>query len=264
MSYKLELKTAKEAVLFAGKVLMRPIYVFFNEFIEPKDILNTSGMTSQSIILNIIKKAFPNDKILTEEDSCIFDNTRMWVTDPLDVTINFSRDMPFLGVSVALFENGEAKLGVTYLPVFNELYYAVKGEGCYCNGKKINVSNTKNKEKIKLKFNDFNIGSGTEIEKFDSNKLGSIRKGYDNCKGLKNFSFTISEFACVASGKIDVYIMIFCSYWDIAVGILMIEEAGGKVSVFKGNVGMSETKFVIASNGILHNYYVDMVKGTGF
>jgi myo-inositol-1(or 4)-monophosphatase len=251
--YNKELEIAKKAALLSGSMLKEFKNDLNVEYKSTKDIVTKADIKSQSIIVDTIKETFPDDNFLTEEsDKHILKENRTWVIDPLDGTVNYSRDIPFYGVSIALFDKGSIVLGVIYLPVFDELYFAEKGQGAFFNDKKINCSSVSDISKSIFNFNDFNIGEINKLENYNQQKVNLVEIIHDKCMRLKNFSSAVSEFAFLASGKIDAYFMIFCGYWDIAAGLLLVEEAGGKVSTFDGSKIEFNSKYILASNCILH------------
>lgn len=256
------IELAKKAALEAGKYLREFQDELTIEFKDTKDIVTQVDLAAEKIIVGLLQKHFPEDGIYAEEEAQ-FEGTSggTWFIDPLDGTVNYSRRIPLYGVSIAYVQDGEPQVGVIYLPHFDELYYAETGQGAWCNDKKIRVSSTSNIQKSIVTQGDFGTSSEyTSVERLNEMKLSVVEKLHDSVMRLKTFSSASLELMYVACGKMDAFITVHSFYFDIAAGIVIIEEAGGSVTDAQGNPISKESQTMIASNGILNPSFVAALK----
>ena len=203
---------------------------------------------SEKAIINIIKKSFPNHYILSEEAGEIIEDSEFkWIIDPIDGTVNYANGIPICCVSIALEKNGKMILGAVYNPFIGEMFFAEKGEGAFLNNQKISVTKTTDINKSCLvtgfpySYLDTPNGPLQVIEKF-------IRKGIP----VRRLGSAAIDLCWVAAGRFDGFYEHNLSAWDSAAGFLMVEEAGGKVTDFKGDYYSPYQPHIIASNGLLH------------
>lgn len=203
---------------------------------------------SEKAIINIIKKSFPNHYILSEEAGEIIEDSEFkWIIDPIDGTVNYANGIPICCVSIALEKNGKMILGAVYNPFIGEMFFAEKGEGAFLNNQKISVTKTTDINKSCLvtgfpySYLDTPNGPLQVFEKF-------IRKGIP----VRRLGSAAIDLCWVAAGRFDGFYEHNLSAWDSAAGFLMVEEAGGKVTDFKGDYYSPYQPHIIASNGLLH------------
>ncbi len=231
-----------------------------------KELHTRYDKTSDKMIIREISKKFPTHTLLTEESGFIGrKSSYTWIIDSLDGTTNFSRGNPFFSVSIALAcgedsrrENSRRKnsgrensgkkllLGVIYAPFLGELYVAEKGKGAFLNGKRIHVSSRGHFETSYFLSCEGADRSNERIARV--NALFHAR-----VKDLRKLGSAALEMAAVASGKAEAYLTTSMDPWDVAAGILLVEEAGGNVTDFKGKEWGFERTALIASNGIVHD-----------
>jgi len=195
------------------------------------DLVTEADIASEKAIITIIKESFPDHFILSEEAGEIkMDSEYKWIIDPIDGTINFANGIPICCVSIGLEYNGKIIMGAVYNPLMNEFYFAQKGFGASLNDKKISVSN-------KTEVVNSCLVTGFPYTYLDApngplqvfEKL--IRKGVP----VRRLGSAAIDLCWVASGRFDGFYEHKLQSWDSAAGFLMVEEAGGKVSDFKGN-----------------------------
>ncbi len=219
------------------------------------DILAEADTKSEKLIVDKIKATFPNHSILSEENGDVdLPSSFMWVIDPVDGTINYERHINEYCVSIALEQDGELVLGVIYQPVNDKLFVAVKGEGATLNGQRISVS--KQNELINTLFSTENSS------KLDV-RLGDFQKLLDICqkvRGVRIFGSGALHLAALAEGHIDFYFKTKFNYWDIAAGVVIIREAGGKVTDLEGNELTRTSTNIVASNSILHEEVLQLLR----
>lgn len=223
------------------------------------DVLTIADTASEKIIVNAIKKHFPNDGIIGEEGTDITTKSGFtWCIDPLDGTMNYSHKLPMYTVSVGYLKDGKPFGGAIFVPEYKHLYYTEQGKGAYCNNKKLAVSKVDNKSQA---FGVFGFNNRYPEMRDFYTKFHS----YLMCNALMPvhlFSATL-QFCYIASGKYDFYADIYFYAWDLCVGSLLVKEAGGAVSYHDGtepNYMQKDKHLVLASNGKLHKTFVDILK----
>lgn len=238
-----------------GKILLKMQkkdvkYEMKNEY----DILAEADLAAEKIILSAIKENFPDHAILSEEAGEIPSNSPyLWLVDPLDGTINFSRKRDEYCISIALEFKGELILGIIYQPQKDRLYVAEKNKGAFFNGQPIRVS--ENKEIISMFF-----GSGTSPKpEFRKKAFRLLATICNDVRAVRIMGSAALELMNVAIGTLDVFYHIRYSYFDYAAGALLIEEAGGKVTDFAGQKIGRDSKDIVATNGKIHDEILDIL-----
>ena len=223
----------------------------------PGDFVTASDKKVEKILIDELSKARPNYSILSEEIGEIKNDEEFkWIIDPIDGTSNFLHGIPHFGISLALEKNKEIICGIIFDPIKNEIFSTEKGNGSYLNNQRIRVSSRK-------KLKDCILFTGgprqtsknkdaalEEYKKFSSKVLIPIRK-------LGSASL---DMAYVAAGRCDGFWQRDLYYWDIAAGILLIKEAGGFVTDFKGTDKYIENKTILAANSRIHEAMIEMLK----
>ena len=254
-------KIAIELAKIAGKEIKR---ILHDEDIHTtgkglNDVVTVADVKSEKIIVDKISELFPKDTIISEEAGKQKDGTNeySWAIDPLDGTMNYSRSMPYYCVSIGYLKNGKPEGGAVYIPELDELYYCERGKGAYFNEKKISVAATSDLSKslTTIGFNNRypekrNFFNG--IHNDCMNKMLNVEKLFS----------TVISLCYVASGKIESHFELYCFLWDIAVGSLLVEEAGGKCSSLnKEMIDYSEIdkQVIIATNGQIHDEFENII-----
>lgn len=207
-----------------------------------------------------IKKQYPKTNFLTEEtapkDYSLFRNVNsLWVIDPLDGTTNFSRKNPNFAISVGLVNKGISKLGVVYVPMTKDLYWAqADQDGAFLNSKPIQVSSTDSMNKTV-----FACDWAWELEK----RLNVVRWLSNisiHVRQIKSMGSAVADLASLADGRIDAYMHSGLKPWDVAASALLVEKAGGKITTPTGARWDVFTPDILASNGILHKKIQKLIK----
>ena len=224
---------------------------------EGKGVVTEIDQESERIIVDAIQHK-SNYPILGEEGGLRGEKgNTYWVIDPLDGTTNFTRKIPLCAVSIALIKNNQVVVGVVYNPLLNECYFASKGNGAYCNGQKIKVSDVSSvKESIIF------INSGYMYEDRKKASEITLRLGIDVTP--RKFGSSALELCYVAKGSTEAFLCSGDELWDYAAGILLVEEAGGAVSDWSGKKWDNSSSFIFASNGSIHNKILQNIKGLQF
>lgn len=240
---------AVTAAYSAGEKLLERYYKYARNdarFKSSHEIVTKSDAISEKIIISEIKKHFPDHRILSEESGKFKGaSDYLWVVDPLDGTHNFSMHNPLWAVSLALFKGDELVLGVVFAPVLNELFLAEKGGGAWLNGRRIKVSRYKGEKVI----NTFCHGSKlSDIKK--ALKYYNYHKLHDlDCRQLGSASLELAYTAC---GRIESIFVPGANSWDVAAGVLLVREAGGRVTDFQNKNWNLKSPEMAASNGLVH------------
>ena len=222
-----------------------------------KDIVTNADIEAERIILKILMKKFPKFNYYSEEKGSINNNSNYtWIIDPLDGTVNYANKIPIFTTSIALKHKNEIILAVTYAPYLKELYYAEKGKGSFLNNKKIFVS-----KKPKLNCCISSLSSGTKTKE----KTRVMKSIYNivlpKSKNLIMLNSTTLTLAYTASSRIDNFISYHTSIENIAAGILLVKEANGLVTDFKGNTfNIDKDLNMVASNGKIHKELLKIIK----
>jgi len=201
---------------------------------------------SDKLIIEEIRNKYPEHNILTEESGLEDKNSDyLWIVDSLDGTGNFANYNPLFSVCIALLKNKELKLGAIYAPAIDEFYFAEKSKGAFLNNERISVSEVSSLEKSYIIFCE-----GAEKDRQRTSKI--MNKIYPQVTDHRKIGSAGVETGWVASGKVDGYWTTRIEPWDVAAGVLLIQEAGGKVTDFKGNPWTPERKDLVCSNGKIH------------
>lgn len=253
------LTTIREAAIEAGKILMD--YLGNVHQIEVKNhqqfnLVTEADKAAEKAIVEWIRHRFPDHSILAEEGGAIdADSDCRWIIDPLDGTTNFAHAFPIFSVSIALEKAGEVVAGVVYNPALNEFFHTEKGTGAYLNDKRIHVSSTTNMER------------GLLVTGFPYN----VRENPDLCverlnaflyaaHGIRRLGSAAIDCAYVACGRFDGYWEIWLQPWDVAAGALMIREAGGVTTNFRGDTHSIYNRQFLGSNGLIHEHMIAVLK----
>lgn len=151
-----------------------------------------------------------------------------WILDPVDGTTNLMHDYQHSVVSLALCNRGEIVMGIVYDPFHEEVFSAMKGKGSFLNGQPIEVSKAE-------KLSDTIVGLGTAKRELADENFARFRKMFDRCQDVRRIGSAALELAYTACGRQGGYFEIYLNPWDYAAGLLLIQEAGGKVTDFRGN-----------------------------
>ncbi len=211
-----------------------------------KEVVTKHDKEIDKIIIKELEKKYPSHGILTEESG--FNNKKsnyLWIIDSLDGSGNFANGNPLFSVCIALMDKEKIILAATYIPVIQEFYFAKKDNGAFLNDKKINVSSV---NKLSGSYLFFCDGHEKDKQKL-SLKLSSV---FENVIDLRKIGSAGVETGWVASGRADGFLIFQGDPWDIASGVLIIEEAGGKVTDFESNLWSNKRDDFIFSNKKIH------------
>jgi len=219
-----------------------------------KDAITKYDKLVDELIVHQIRNQYPEHSILSEEGGLTKGKSEwLWIVDSLDGTTSFANSNPLFSVCIALQHKGELLLGAVYAPAIGELYLAEKGKGAFLNYKRIHVSEISELKKSYLLYCE-----GGEKDRL---KTGSILgRIYPNVMDIRKLGSAGLETAWVAAGKAEAYFTTNIEPWDVAAGILLIQEAGGTVTNFQGNSWKVERSNLLFSNGKVHSSLLDILQ----
>ena len=205
----------------------------------PSDFVTNSDYKVEEIIINELSKSKKKYYLISEESGKIENENKngCWIIDPIDGTTNFLNGIPHFAISVALKIKNEIVSGVIYDPIKDEMFYAEKNNGAYLNNKRIRVSKKNNVDNCL-----FATGGKNEIK----TKL-NIRK----------FGSASLDLAYVAAGRYDGFFQKNLSLWDVAAGLILIKESGGKINEI--NLEKNNNVKIYASNNSIHEKMLDNI-----
>jgi myo-inositol-1(or 4)-monophosphatase len=232
----------------AGALLME----FFRrrvkiEYKGDADLVTEADRTSEKLILERIRKQWPTHEVIGEEGAHIeTGGDYRWYVDPLDGTTNFAHGFPVFCVSLGLTFQGQRKAAVVYDPTRDEVFAAERGKGSVLNGEKIEVSKTPvlKQSLVATGFPSHKRHKNPNIYFYHQLTLRS--------HGVRRAGSAALDLTSVAAGRLDGFWEFNLNAWDTAAGILIVEEAGGQVSGFRGEALGVTDRDVVASNGLIH------------
>ena len=212
------------------------------------DLVTNIDRAAEHLIRRALTRSFPDFGFLGEEHGPSNEGAATrWIIDPIDGTMNFVHGIPLFGISIGLEHEGKLVAGVIYDPSRGELYTAVRGRGAFLNGKRIRVSKTKD-----LSRSILSTGFSANFRKQPEPYLSWFRTFESSTHAVRRIGTTVLCMAYVASGRMEGFYEQDLWPWDIAAGIVIVEEAGGKVTNFDGKRSALERGRLIASNGLIH------------
>jgi len=216
---------------------------------SPTNLVTEMDRRAEALIIEAIQAEFPRDAILSEERGTVDgSSSRRWIIDPLDGTTNYAHGIPIFCVSIALEVDGQARLGVVYDPNLDECFVATRGRGAWLNGERLAVS-----EAVTLNESLVATGLPYNIRETPCNNLAEFAAFSLRCQGVRRMGSAVLYFCYVAAGRLDGYWELRVGPWDAAAGVLMVEEAGGRVTNLEGGPLNPERPEVVASNGRIHD-----------
>ncbi len=252
------LQAAVDAARGAGKILMDNYGKINVKHKVDGTIVTNADLESEKYIISQLKKEFPEYSILAEESGREQKESEyIWVIDPLDGTTNYSIQNPFFNVSIALAHKSEPVVGAVYSPFQDEMFSAEKGKGAYMNGEEIKVSS---KNTLEESVHTFCHASNEAATKKMADIWTELKLLNPKVRQIGAGALELSYVAC---GRVESFMMIDMNPWDVAAGTLLVREAGGRVTDFSGKEFDIECKDILASNGILHEKLLDIVKQEG-
>ena len=254
------LKTAIHAAREAGRIHKKRYGQVKSIRFKSKNKLNLVTEVDtlcEAAVLRILKKAFPSHNFWGEESGRgTASSEYTWLVDPLDGTTNFAHSYPFFCCSIALAQNSKPIVGVVYDALRDECFYARKGHGAYLNGKKLKVSGTKN-----LGESLVCTGFAYAVRETHYN-LDNFKRFVLRAQGVRRDGSAAMNLAYVAAGRFDGFWERGIQAWDMAAGVLMVQEAGGRLTDITGKPFDLFAENALATNGKIHSQMFRILKGS--
>ena len=212
---------------------------------------------AEALIVARLRAAFPTHRILAEEgggDERLHD-LPIWLIDPLDGTNNFAHGFPHVGISLALVVQGRPVVGVIYDPLRGETFAATAGGGATLDGQPIHVSGVADLGSAFLA-----TGFPYDRRTAPDNNVVRLDHFLRRSLGVRRAGAAVLDLAYVACGRFDGFWEIRLKPWDVAAGILLVQEAGGRVTDFEGGPGCLSGEFIVASNGHIHDQMLRVIR----
>ncbi len=264
IKYQEELSLAVQAARKAGRLINNKLYR--HQVTETKsclsDLVTEVDREAESCIVQLLKQHFPGHAIIGEEQqgNCTGEpgGNMTWYVDPLDGTTNFVFGVPFCAVSIALAEDGVPVLGVVHDPLREETFTALQGGGARLNGSTINVDKTIATLEHSLLVTGYpgNIANRPRMHQVNYTQV------LDCCNNLRALGSAALELAYVAGGRLTGFWEVALRPWDVAAGMVLVQEADGTVSNLAGQpLQLAEDVDIVATNGLIHQELLTCLTG---
>jgi myo-inositol-1(or 4)-monophosphatase len=254
------LAVCEEAARAGGEVLLSWVGRFSVREKGPSDLVTQADLAAQEAIKKVVLGHFPNHHFVGEEDAGtgLLKAEKCWIVDPLDGTTNYVHQVPHYAVSVALAEHGAPSVGVIFDPVSRECFSAVRGEGAYLNGTRLQTSTATDLAQaiVAASFSARVDPQSPEIDQFRAALL--------NCQAVRRTGSAALNLCYVAAGRFDAFWALSTKAWDVAAGVLLVEEAGGTVSDLAGDAfDIARPHPVTSATPMLHRQFLELLNLAG-
>jgi len=218
-------------------------------------LVTNADVESEAVAIRILKKVQPNFALLTEETNArggMNGQEGMWILDPLDGTTNFVHRFPMFCVTIAAQIGQQVEVAVTYHPILDELYTAIRGKGAFMNGKRMQVSATR-------KVSDALLSTGFAYHRRNllPTEMTTFERLSMSARAIRRPGSAALDLAYTARGVFDGFWERHLAPWDVAAGSLLVSEAGGKVTDFFGKKFDHHGVEILATNGKIHRHLVE-------
>ncbi len=245
-----------EVVKQAGEIVSRGFYEDKSiNFKGNIDLVTEYDVAAENFIKDKLSKLFPNHELVGEESSEAFaehSKDSIYI-DPIDGTTNFVHGLPHIAVSIGVYTGGVGQYGVVYNPITNELFTGEYGKGAYLNGKQLHVSKTDSIENSL-------IATGFPYDKKIDLIIPNLEKVLKSSRGIRRLGVASLDICYVARGVFDAYYETTLKPWDMAAGNIILREAGGEVYDFKGDKHEMKTDDILATNKLITNDMLEIIK----
>jgi len=219
------------------------------------DLVTEADFRSEEILINAIKKEFPNDGIISEESEIINPiSERFWVFDPLDGTVNYVHNIPQVAITLMLLEEGSPTQAYVFDIYNNILYEGYKGSGAFKNSEKLKVFKTTSMHKAI-------VATGFPYDRVQHSEqyIPTFEAVLKSCGGIRRFGSAALDVCWIADNKFDAYFEFFSKPWDTLGASLILKEAGGKVVDETGFFPSTNSNLLVASNSEIHDEFKNLV-----
>jgi len=243
-----------EIIKEAGEILKEGFYTKKDvTFKAKKDLVTKYDVGIENFLKEKFLKEFSDFNIIAEEsDNSKIEFNNSIIIDPIDGTTNFVNGVPHTAISVGVYKDKKPYIGIVYNPILNELYEAKIGEGAFLNGKRLTVSAENDFQKA-LISTGFPYTSGTNEDDLND-VIKKIKDILPLCQDIRRLGSASIDLCMVARGTYEGYYEMNLKAWDVSAGILILTEAGGKVSSVDGSeYKLFEDKYIVATNSEIHD-----------
>jgi myo-inositol-1(or 4)-monophosphatase len=248
------LKVITEASFAAAQAIEKSRKSFMFREKSPRELVTNCDIASESAIIETIQKHYPDSVFVSEEIGHLTGEQEfVWLIDPIDGTHNFIYKLPFYGISITLLYQGQPHAAGIYLPEFKKFFHAIRGKGSFLNNDPIRVSKRTQLKNAMIAYSNSFYRDPRLLQDFEA----FISK----CFTLRIFGSAVSDIAMVAEGKIDSRIFHSSKLVDFAPALVLIPEAGGKVTTFSGQVPdllQLKDEDLVVSNGYIHESILEI------
>ncbi len=243
------LAAAVRAVREAGRIQRRSFHAVHSvSFKAETDLVTEVDHACEQAVVRILRKAFPEHDLLLEETSPPQTGSPyQWVVDPLDGTTNYTHRYPHFCCSIALRYRGKTVLGAVLDPYRDELFTTVRGRGAYLHRDRIRVS-----RETRLIRCLVGTGFPYDLRTAEDNNVESFNRVVPEVQSIRRSGSAALDLCYLASGRLDGYWAVKLAPWDAAAGVLMVQEAGGRVTDRSGGRNIEGPKGLVGSNGRIH------------
>jgi myo-inositol-1(or 4)-monophosphatase len=226
----------------------------------PADFVSAADLKSEQVLFEQLSKARPGYGFLAEERGLVegTDKTHTWIVDPLDGTTNFLHAVPHFAINIALQREGQIVAAVTYNPAANEMFWAEKGKGAFVNDRRLRVAARTRLDESVLATGIPFLGHGQHAR-----FLKELHQVSQKVAGVRRFGAAALDLAWVAAGRFDGYWERDLSAWDVAAGVLLVAEAGGKVTDADGGQDAVSAGSVCAGNLDIQPKLLERLRAAG-
>jgi len=224
-----------------------------------RDIVTEADLASERLILEQIRRHYPSHGVVSEEAAPGLGDLRggfWWAVDPLDGTTNYARGLPIFSISVAALKEGLPVVGVVHEPLRDWTFSAQRGGGAFLNGSALAVGKAQDLLSAMVAFD----WSREQRERLQV--LAKVQRIGPQVGALRTWGSAALGLCHVAAGWVDAYFHAALSLWDMAAGVLLVEEAGGQVTQLNGRAWTPEATSILASNGPTHGPLLDLLRRT--
>jgi len=219
------------------------------------DLITKTDAAVEAHLRECLDALLPDVGFMGEESAhSLIPEGDCWIVDPLDGTTNFVHGIPFAAVSIALWQEGTTRLGIVNIPMLDECFYAERGQGAYCNGRSLQVSNI-----VRCEQSLVATGFPYDVDAQKDRILRWLGAVLPQCQGVRRCGAASADLAYVAAGRYEAFYETGLKPWDMAAGWLLVEEAGGRVTNILGEP-LRFGDAILASNGHVHQEMVDLLK----
>ncbi len=222
------------------------------------NFVSEADTAAERIIVDRIRESYPAHALLAEEGHhALSDAEHLWVIDPLDGTSNFLHGIPNFAVSIAYLHRGQAAVGVIYNPISDDWFYAVRGQGAWQNGERLSVN-----QESSLADTMVAVGFYYDRGRMMEATLEAIGDFFrQNVHGIRRFGAAALDLAQLARGDYGVFMEFNLQPWDHAAGVLLVHEAGGRVTDCRDqSLPVQQPSSLLATNGLLHDAALAIAK----